>query len=350
LHSTSISDARLGILPPLVRYAGYTATRLLSVLDECVGDLAPTKTIPDEKGVSRNFGLQLPVSFELKSPHGLAHFAVQQQKWLGIDLHCVTQNISAKKSWQSFASDQATVSVILRQGGGGFCEPRKRINVPLARTRYDAGFSMYIPSHAEIWGFGDSTNLVCDLRARFQLPALEAMLGDQFDGDKWSEPVLLIYDERVRKIAALLWDECYAPAGGSSLCGESLTIALMASFFTVSRTVQAPQQRGLSRPMLKRILDYMEANLVREMHLDELAGVVDLSCSHFSRGFKASTGVSPHQWLMQRRIALAKELLLRRENIAVAAQMAGFANQSHFTKIFRTMTGTTPRRWLGQAQ
>jgi hypothetical protein len=159
------------------------------------------------------------VSFELKSPHGLAHFAVQQQQWLGIDLHCVTQNISAKKSWQSFASDQATLSVILRQGGG-FCEPRKRINVPLARTRYDAGFSMYIPSHAEIWGFGDSTNLVCDLRARFQLPAVEAMLGDQFDRHKWTEPVLLIYDERVRKIATLLWDECFAPAGGSFLRRE----------------------------------------------------------------------------------------------------------------------------------
>ncbi|WP_446744476.1 helix-turn-helix domain-containing protein [Silvibacterium acidisoli] len=289
------------------------------------------------------------MSFKLVSPHGLAQFAVQQQQWLGVDLHCVTQNIFAKKSWQSFASDQATVSVILRQGGAGFCEPRKRINAPLARTRYDAGHSLYIPPHAEIWGFGDSTSLVCDLRARFQLPAVEAMLGDQFDRHKWSEPVLLVYDERVRKIAALLWDECHAPAGGSSLCGESLTTALMASFFTASRTVQESSQRGLSRPMLKRILDYMEANLAREMHLDELAAVVDLSCSHFGRGFKASLGVSPHQWLMQRRIALAQELLLRRENIAVAAQMAGFANQSHFTRIFRTITGTTPRRWLDQA-
>jgi len=289
------------------------------------------------------------VSIELKSPHGLAQFEVQQQQWLGIDLYCVTQNIFAKKSWQSFASDQATVSVILRQGGG-FCEPRKRLHAPLARTRYDAGFSMYIPSHTEIWGYGDSTNLVCDLRARFQLPAVEAMLGHQFDRHKWSEPVLLIYDERVRKIAALLWDECRAPVGDSSLCGESLTTALMASFFAASRSVQASEERGLSRPMLKRTLDYMEANLVREMHLDELASVAGLSCSHFGRGFKASMGVSPHQWLMQRRIALAQELLIRRENIAVAAQMAGFANQSHFTKVFRTITGTTPRRWLDQAE
>lgn len=289
------------------------------------------------------------MSFELKSPHGLAQFAVQQQQWLGLDLLCITQNISAKKSWQSFASDQATVSVILRQGGGGFCEPRKRINVPLPRSRYDAGFSMYIPPHAEIWGFGDSTNLVCDLRARFQLPALEAILGDQFDRHKWSEPVLLVYDERVRRIAALLWDECHSPAGGSSLCGEGLTTALMASFFTAGPSVQASQQRGLSRLMLKRILDYMEANLVREMHLDELASVVGLSCSHFGRSFKASLGVSPHQWLMKRRIDVAQELLLRRESIAVAAQMSGFVNQSHFSKTFRTITGTTPRRWLDQA-
>jgi AraC family transcriptional regulator len=289
------------------------------------------------------------VSLKVISPHGLAQLAVQQQQWLGVDLYCVTQHISAKKSWQSFASDQATVSVILRQGGG-FCEPRKRIHAPLARTRYDAGFSMYIPSHAEIWGYGDSTNLVCDLRARFQLPAVEALLGDQFDRHKWSEPVLLVYDERVCKIAALLWDECHSPTGGSPLCGQGLTTALMASFFTASRSLQASQHRGLSRHALKRILDYMEANLAREMHLDELAGVVGLSCSHFGRNFKASLGVSPHQWLMQRRIAIAQELLLRKENTAIAAQMAGFANQSHFSKVFRTITGTTPRRWLDQAR
>src|ERR1700761_5798319 len=197
---------------------------------------------------SDHFALQWPMSFELVSPHGLAQFEVQQQHWLGIDLQCVTQNISAKKSWQSLASDKATVLVVLRQGGEGFCEPRKRINAPLARTRYDAGHSMYIPPYAEIWGIGDSTTFVSDLRTRFELAAVEAMLGDQFDRHKWREPVLLVYDERIRKIAALLWDECHAPAGDSPLCGESLTTALMASFFTGSRGEEASKQRGLSRP------------------------------------------------------------------------------------------------------
>src|ERR1700761_3659733 len=69
---------------------------------------------------SDHFALQWPMSFELVSPHGLAQFEVQQQHWLGIDLQCVTQNISAKKSWQSLASDKATVLVVFARVVKGF--------------------------------------------------------------------------------------------------------------------------------------------------------------------------------------------------------------------------------------
>jgi AraC-like DNA-binding protein len=91
----------------------------------------------------------------------------------------------------------------------------------------------------------------------------------------------------------------------------------------------------------------MQSSFLRDVRLKELASVAGLSPSHFGRAFKASTGVTPHRWIIQRRIQFAQRLM--RESgkpIVIASQMAGFANQSHFTKVFRTLTGATPRAWL----
>lgn len=71
-----------------------------------------------------------------------------------------------------------------------------------------------------------------------------------------------------------------------------------------------------------------------------------LSPAHFSRAFKASTGVAPHQWLLLRRVEVAKGLLRRREHTgAEIAVMCGFTDQSHLIRIFSSMVGTTPGEW-----
>jgi len=91
----------------------------------------------------------------------------------------------------------------------------------------------------------------------------------------------------------------------------------------------------------------MQASLFRDVRMRELASVAGLSPSHFGRAFKASTGMTPHRWIVQRRIELAQRLMRESgKSIAIASQMAGFASQSHFTKAFRVSTGATPRAWL----
>jgi len=92
------------------------------------------------------------------------------------------------KSWQSLVSEQATVAVILEQQDG-IAEPRKRLNAPTPRTRYDAGHTMYIPANTDIWAFGDSTSLVRAMRMRFDLPVIDSLLQDECDRQKWNEPV-----------------------------------------------------------------------------------------------------------------------------------------------------------------
>jgi AraC family transcriptional regulator len=74
-----------------------------------------------------------------------------------------------------------------------------------------------------------------------------------------------------------------------------------------------------------------------------------MSPYYFSRLFKQSTGLSPHQYLLRQHIERAKELLAEpRHRIAAVSYELGFPHQSHFTTIFRKLVGTTPSDYQRQ--
>jgi AraC family transcriptional regulator len=103
---------------------------------------------------------------------------------------------------------------------------------------------------------------------------------------------------------------------------------------------------GLTRLRLRRALDYIQANLDGDIHLDDLAAAVGLSPFHFARLFKVSTGSTPHQYLLQRRLEHAKELLRSPEaSVSQVALESGFADQSHLTNVFRRFIGITPSQF-----
>jgi hypothetical protein len=124
------------------------------------------------------------------------------RSWIGIGVFCVSTRTNPSKSWQSLASEQASLAIILEQHGG-IAEARKRHNAPTPRVRYDAGHTMYIPPNADIWAFGDSTNLVRGVRMRFDLSVIDGLLRDECDRQKLNEPVLLLYDDQ--EFGSTMW-------------------------------------------------------------------------------------------------------------------------------------------------
>jgi AraC family transcriptional regulator len=103
---------------------------------------------------------------------------------------------------------------------------------------------------------------------------------------------------------------------------------------------------GLPRSRLNRALEFIEANLDRDLHLDELAKACGFSSFHFAKLFKQSTGASPHQYVLQRRLERAK-VLLRTPGLSLSqiSLEAGFADQSHLTNIFRRFLGVSPAKF-----
>ena len=138
---------------------------------------------------------------------------------------------------------------------------------------------------------------------------------------------------------------------------QSLAEPIMQALAHVARRSQArePDHRirsgGLAPWQLRRAKDMFLADLRKNLSLQFVASACKLSVSHFSRGSKASTGVSPHQWLLATRVEMAQDLLTRSQTPLVeVAGICGFADQSHFTRVFARTTGTSPGLWRREHQ
>ena len=103
---------------------------------------------------------------------------------------------------------------------------------------------------------------------------------------------------------------------------------------------------GLQVRVLNRVVDYMDANISNNLGLDELAAVAGLSTYYFVRLFKRSTGLSPHQYLVNLRIQRAKRLLTETSmSMLEIAHESGYASASNFAYAFRRIVRVTPSRY-----
>ncbi|WP_302079585.1 helix-turn-helix domain-containing protein [Rhizobium oryzicola] len=103
---------------------------------------------------------------------------------------------------------------------------------------------------------------------------------------------------------------------------------------------------GLAPWQANRLRAHVEERISHTITLDELAKLVKLSTSYFSAAFKVTFGTSPHAYVLSRRVAHAKHLMLTSD--APLCQIAldcGLSDQAHLSRVFRKLTGVTPSMW-----
>ena len=113
----------------------------------------------------------------------------------------------------------------------------------------------------------------------------------------------------------------------------------------------AKESRSDSANALDTAVQYIDGHLTDELSVRELASVCFISADHLTRLFKKKFGISVSEYMQERRISLAGELMRRQEmSISMVANKVGFGNYSYFTEQFKKFYGMTPREYQKQLQ
>ena len=120
----------------------------------------------------------------------------------------------------------------------------------------------------------------------------------------------------------------------------------VAQTYAGMRPLSPPIRGGLAAWQVKRAKEILSANLDGRVPLKEVARACGLSVSYFSRAFRRSVGVTPHNWLLTLRVEVAKQKLREgRLSLRDVALACGFADQSHLTQVFTRFVGVSPGAW-----
>jgi AraC family transcriptional regulator len=159
-------------------------------------------------------------------------------------------------------------------------------------------------------------------------------------------PTLQARDPRIMHIALALQEEAQAGSPGGRIFTDSLATALAARLVQNYACASARTLRDnmpLQPWRLRRVSEYVDAHLDQDLSLAQLAAVAGFSVSHFKPLFKRATGMAVHQYVIERRVARARQLLLTGDqSLSEIALQAGFSHQSHMARWLRRLLGTTP--------
>ncbi|MFN3352027.1 MAG: helix-turn-helix domain-containing protein [Brevundimonas sp.] len=157
-------------------------------------------------------------------------------------------------------------------------------------------------------------------------------------------PALRFRDERILQLLTIA-DEALKSDETEAAFTDALGAAIASR---LARRLGSIPQPGvvLGPSKLRRVCSHIERCLHLPLRLAELACVSGLGRSQFSVAFRRATGVTPHQYVLERRVQRAQHLLITHDaTVAEIAVMTGFAHQAHLSRVFRQHTGLTPSRF-----
>ena len=191
--------------------------------------------------------------------------------------------------------------------------------------------------------------LVMELAPKYLLwTGEELAVPDHFDGYTcWR-----LRDDQLRHIMLAMHHEQVAGFPAGRLFGECMGLSFATTLLSkrFPTTLRANDYRGgLSPSKLRVVKTFVNENLASSLSLADIANLVQMGPCHFARAFKESTGLSPHQYVLRRRIDRAVEMLKdERSSLSGIAYDLGFSSQGHFTAVFRKFTGTQPSSYREQ--
>jgi len=181
--------------------------------------------------------------------------------------------------------------------------------------------------------------------------------------DKLSNPLInalpefLLFDlnnfERLTQTATWLFEEAF-----TKNYGRQPMIDRLCDIFLINMLRKVLEEdllsqgmlAGLAHPQLAKALMAIHKSPSNSWTLDSLAALANMSRSKFAEVFKNLVGQTPGDYISDWRVAISQNLLLKKKNVNLVANLVGYENGSAFARVFRRKTGLSPREWLAKNQ
>ncbi|NMG37700.1 helix-turn-helix domain-containing protein [Chelativorans sp. ZYF759] len=207
----------------------------------------------------------------------------------------------------------------------------------------------YIPAGMPMWTRTETLHAFAHLNLHIHkdrlLRFLTQSIGRSAALEAMRRPVETQDVDAIEPLARLVVDELAQPTRHPIFI-ESLVGSIVAGLLDINDATGSRCAGRLTQAQMKKVVAHVESRGFGRVTVAEMASVVGLSESWFATVFKQTTGETPLQWKLARRIDMAKQMLLENHHpLAEIADRLGFSDQAHLTKAFRQVVGETPAAW-----
>jgi len=222
-------------------------------------------------------------------------------------------------------------------------------NDDFTRNSRSMARAVYVPAGVPMWTSSKSAHRFSHLNLHLHkdraLRYLMPSVGSSAAQTAIRRPVELQDVSAIEALAKLLADEIRNPSK-HAVYAESLVGSIVAGLLDIPPETSERAAGRLTQAQMNKLQSHIEKRGDYRMTIADMAATVDLSESWFASVFKQTTGKSPLQWQLSKRIDQAKQLLADGDlPVATIAAQLGFSDQAHLTRVFRQIAGETPAAW-----
>ncbi|HTO31446.1 MAG TPA: AraC family transcriptional regulator [Pararhizobium sp.] len=227
-------------------------------------------------------------------------------------------------------------------------------NDNFARNSRPMARAVYVPAGVPLWTGSRKTHSFSHLNLHLHrdrvLRYLAPSIGSSAAQTALRRSVELQDVPALDALAKLLADEIKNPSR-HAVYAESLVGSIVAGLLDIPPEREESTGGRLTQAQMNKLLAHIDGLGDYRMSVAEMAAIVGLSESWFASVFKQTTGKTPLQWQLTKRVELSKQLLGESDlTVASIAAQLGFSDQAHLTKVFRQIVGETPAAWRRMRQ